>query len=73
MGILFSNLLLKQIFDFESGQTENTQIRVSAYFQFDNSLSQKLIPKADLKRECPYFNSIFFLKSFGQYFKKVKK
>ena len=32
-----------------------------------------LIPKADLKRKCPYFYSNFFLNSFGQYLKKKVK
>ena len=37
------------------GQTENTQIRVFVYFQFDHSRSRKLIPKAYFKWECPYY------------------
>ena len=41
-------------------------------FSLTTCQSQKLIPKADLKGECPYFYSIFFLKSFGQHFKKSK-
>ena len=32
-----------------------------------------MIPKADLKRECPYFYSNFFLKSFGQYKKSQQR
>ena len=55
-----------------SGQTENTRIRVYVYFQFTTSQSQKMIFKADLKWECPYFNSKFFLERFGQYLKKSK-
>ena len=40
-------------------------------FSLTISQSRKLIPKADLKWECPYFYSRFyFFKSFGQYFKK---
>ena len=41
-------------------------------FCLTTSWSQKLISKTDLKRECPYFYSIFFLK-FWSVFKKVKK
>ena len=42
-------------------------------FGLTTSRSQKLIPKADLKWEWPYFYSKFFcLKSFGQYLKKPK-
>ena len=33
---------------------------------------QKLIAKADLKLECPYYNSKFLLKRFSQYKKKSK-
>ena len=60
-----------QFSTLRSGQTENTQIHVFAYFSFFLTTSQswKLIPKADLKRECPYFYSNFFLKSIGQYLK----
>ena len=35
MEILISNLLSESIFDFGKWSTENTQIRVFAYFFFD--------------------------------------
>ena len=54
------------------GQTENTQVRIFAYFQFDHFRKSKLIPKADLKWQCPYFcskkmdfPSFFFFKKWS--------
>ena len=41
-------------------------------FSLTNSRSQKLIPKADLKWECPYFYSKFFLEHFGKYLENSK-
>ena len=49
-----------------SGQTENTQIRVFAYFCLTTSGSPKSILTADLKWECPYFYSRFFLEIIRQ-------
>ena len=42
MYIFISNLLLESIFDSGSSQTENTQIRVFAYFQFDHFPKSKI-------------------------------
>ena len=42
-------------------------------FSWTTSRSRKLIFKADLKLECPYFNSKFFFRAFRSVFKKVKK
>ena len=42
MDILIWNLFLKSIFDSGSGQTENTQICVFVYFQFDHFPKSKM-------------------------------
>ena len=42
-------------------------------FRLTTFRSPKLIPKADLKRECPYFYSEFFFEAFWLIFKKVRK
>ena len=39
-------------------------------FSLNTSRSPKLIPKADLQRECPYFYSNFFFEEFWSIFKK---
>ena len=41
-------------------------------FSLNTSQSRKLIPKADLKWECPYYYSKKKLERFGQYLKKPK-
>ena len=41
-------------------------------FSLTTSRSQKLIPKADFKWECPYFYSKFFFEAFLSVFKKSK-
>ena len=55
-----------------SGETENTQIRVFVYFPFDHFPKLKLILKADLKWECPYFYSKIFFGSVLVSIWKVK-
>ena len=65
MDILISNLLSESIFDF--GKWSN------CIFSLTTSRSQKLIPKADLKWECPYFDSKFFFEAFLSVFKKKSK
>ena len=69
MDILISNLLSESILDFEkwpNGKYANTHI-----FCLATSQSPKLIPKAHLKWECPYFYSNFFYKEFIPMFEKV--
>ena len=66
MEILFSNLLLESIL------VVKLKIHKFVYFLFDYFPKSKLIQKADLKSECPYFYSKFFLKHLGQYFKSKK-
>ena len=53
-----------------SGQTENTQIPIFAYVQFDHFPKSKLILKADWKWECPYFFSKLL---FGAFLSVLKK
>ena len=68
MDILISNLLSESILDF--GEMVKQKIRKYAYlriFRLATSQRPKLILKADLKGECPYFYSKIFLKCFGQY------
>ena len=61
-----------QFLTLESGQTENKQIRVFAYFQFQHLTKSQLILKANLKYECPYFYSEFFFKGVLAHILKVK-
>ena len=63
MDILILNLLSESILDF--GKWSNGKKHKYVYLCI-------LRPKADLKRECPYFYSKFSLKVFGQYLKKSK-
>ena len=46
MDDLISNLLLESIWTSGSGQTENTQICVVAYFPFDHSPKSKIYFKS---------------------------
>ena len=55
-----------------SGQTEKHIYAYTCVFSLTTSRSWKLIFKADLKWECPYFYFKFFLEHFGQYLKKSK-
>ena len=61
-----------QFLTFGSGQTENTQICIFVYTLIHHFPKSKLILKADLKREGPYFFSNFF-NEFWPVFKKVKE
>ena len=56
----FQNWFWNQLSTSESNQTKNTQIHMVTSFSFTTSQSQKLVPKADFKRGCLYFYSIFF-------------
>ena len=71
MDILFSNLPSEYILDFGKWSLIIHKYMYLCIFSLTTYRSPKLIPKADLKRECPYLHSIF-LKRFGQYFKKSK-
>ena len=68
--------LLPIIKDFEQGHPILLKIHKYVYlciFRLTTSRSRKLIPKADLKWECPYFYSKFFFEEFRSIFKKAKK
>ena len=70
MYILISNLLSESILTFGSGQTENMQILVFAYFQFNH------FPKSKIDSESRFemrTSILFFVMIFEQYFLKVKK
>ena len=61
--------------NFRLREVVKLKIHVLAYtciFSLTTSRSWKLIFKADLKWECPYFYSEFFFWAFGQYLKKSK-
>ena len=67
--ICFKNYFrLREVVKLEIHVYTNTCI-----FSLTTSRSQKLIFKADLKWECPYFYSKFFCGAFPAVFKKVKK
>ena len=56
-----------------SGQTENTHIRVYAYFQFDHFPKSKIDFESRFEMRMYIFQfKIFFLERFGQYLKKSK-
>ena len=56
-----------------SGQTENTQIRVSAYFQFDPFPKLKFDFESRFEKRISKFLFKIFLKTFVQYLKKKSK
>jgi hypothetical protein len=56
-----------------SGKWSNRKYVNTRIFRLTTSRSPKFIPKADLKRACPYFYSKFFFEAFWSIFKKVKK
>ena len=61
----------KSDFGINFGLREVVKRKIHKYaslciFNLSTSQSQKLIPKADFKRECPFFYSTFFFKRFGQ-------
>ena len=66
MDILIWNLLS------ESGQTENTQIRVFAYFQFDHFPKSKIDSESKFVMRMSILLFKFFLERFGQYLEKSK-
>ena len=68
MDNLISNLLLESIFNFGKwAHQKYANTRISVIFSLTTPKSQKLIPKADLEWECPYFYSKILLMSFDQY------
>ena len=73
MDILISNLLSKSILDFGSGQTENTQIRVFAYFPFYHFPKSKIYSESRFEIRMSIFLFYIFFKEFQPIFKKVKK
>ena len=68
----------KSAFGINFRRQEVVKLKICKYaylriFSLTTSRSQKLIPKADLKRKCTHFHSKFFFKGFRSIFKKVKK
>ena len=61
-----------QILTSESGQTENTQIRVYAYFPFDHFPKSKINFESRFEMRMSIFLFKNFLERFGQYLKKSK-
>ena len=59
-----------QFLTLESGQTENTQIRVFVYFPLDHFPKSKIDSKSRFEMRMSIFLFYFFLKSFGLYLKK---
>ena len=69
MGILFSN----QFSTSGSGQPENTQICVFAYFQFDPFPESKIDSESRFEKRMPIFLFWFFFKEFRSIFLKNQK
>ena len=70
----FQICFLNQFLTLESRQTENMQIRVFAYFQFDNFPKSKIDSQSRFEMRMSIF--LFkknFVKRFCQYLKKSKK
>ena len=62
-----------QFLTLGSGQTENMQRRVFAYFQLDHFPKSKIDSKSRFKWECPYYYSKKIIGAFWSVFKKSKK
>ena len=70
---LFQICFWNEFWTLGSGQTENTQIRVFAYFPVDDFPKSKIEYKSRFEMKMSLFLfSIFFVKSFDQYYKKSK-
>ena len=72
LTFLFQICFQNQFLTSGSSQTENTQIRIFAYFQFDHFPRSKIDFESRFEMRMSIFLILFFLQRFGQYLKKSK-